>query len=95
MRGMLKNVTLYFYVRYGASYRDLDEIMAERGVSVDHATLNRWVVRYSPLIADEAKKRKPLLQHAATLSPPWFGSIAHSCAALTHVDLLIACQKPQ
>jgi putative transposase len=32
--------------------------MADRGVSVDHATLNRWVVRYSPLIADEAKKRK-------------------------------------
>ena len=32
--------------------------MAERGVSVDHATLNRWVVRYSPLMAEEAKKRK-------------------------------------
>ena len=32
--------------------------MAERGVSVDHATLNRWAVRYSPLIADEAKNRK-------------------------------------
>ena len=32
--------------------------MAERGVSVDHATLNRWVVRYSPRIAEEAKKRK-------------------------------------
>ena len=49
---------VFFYVRYGVSYRDLEEIMAERGVSVDHATLNRWVVRYSPLIADEAKKRK-------------------------------------
>ena len=32
--------------------------MAEQGVSVDHATLNRWIVRYSPLIAEEAKKRK-------------------------------------
>tara|TARA_B110000090_G_C13006944_1_gene302637 strand:- start:199 stop:333 length:135 start_codon:yes stop_codon:yes gene_type:complete len=32
--------------------------MVERGVSVGHATLNRWVVRYSPLIADEAHKRK-------------------------------------
>ncbi len=32
--------------------------MAERGVSVDHATLNRWVVRYSPRISEEAKKRK-------------------------------------
>lgn len=48
----------FFYVRYGVSYRDLEEIMAERGVSVDHATLNRWVVRYSPLIADEAIRRQ-------------------------------------
>ena len=50
--------SVFFYVRYGVSYRDLEEIMAERGVSVDHATLNRWVVRYSPRIAEEAKKRK-------------------------------------
>ena len=49
---------VYFYVRYGVSFRDLEEIMAERGVSVDHATLNRWVVKYSPLAAREAQKRK-------------------------------------
>jgi putative transposase len=35
---------VFFYLRYGVSYRDLEEIMAERGVKVDHATLNRWVV---------------------------------------------------
>lgn len=32
--------------------------MAERGVEVDHATLNRWVVKFSPLIACEAQRRK-------------------------------------
>jgi len=56
-----KNVVLYavfFYVRYGVSYRDLEEIMAERGVQVDHATLNRWVVKFSPLIAAKAQVRK-------------------------------------
>lgn len=37
---------VYFYLRYTMSYRDLEEIMAERGVRVDHATLNRWVVKY-------------------------------------------------
>jgi putative transposase len=42
---------VFFYVRYAVSYRDLEEILAERGVAVDHATLNRWVVKYSPLIA--------------------------------------------
>lgn len=45
---------VFFYVRYAVSYRDLEEIMAERGVAVDHATLNRWVVKFSPLIAANA-----------------------------------------
>ena len=40
------------------SYRDLEEIMAERGVRVDHATLNRWVTKYSPLVAEQARRRK-------------------------------------
>ena len=56
-----KSVILYavfFYVRYGVSYRDLEEIMAERGVEIDHATLNRWVVKFSPLIAANAQARK-------------------------------------
>lgn len=48
----------FFYVRYPVSYRDLQEILAERGVCVDHATLNRWVIRYSPLIAAQAQLRK-------------------------------------
>ncbi|TXL13035.1 IS6 family transposase, partial [Methylococcaceae bacterium HT4] len=49
---------VFFYVRYGVSYRDLEEIMEERGVEVDHATLNRWVIRYSPAIAVKAKSQK-------------------------------------
>ena len=56
-----KDVILYavfFYVRYAVSYRDLEEIMAERGVEVDHATLNRWVVKYSPIIATQAQPQK-------------------------------------
>ena len=56
-----KNVILYavfFYVRYGVSYRDLEEIMAERGVEVDHASLNRWVIKYAPQIAEQAQARK-------------------------------------
>jgi putative transposase len=41
---------VYFYVRYGVSYRDLKEILAERGADVDHATLNPWVIKFSPMI---------------------------------------------
>ena len=55
-----KSVILYavfFYVHYSVSYRDFQEIMAERGVEIDHATLNRWVVKYSPQFATQAQKR--------------------------------------
>ena len=37
---------VFFYVRYAVSYRALQEILLERGIDVDHTTLNRWVVKY-------------------------------------------------
>ncbi|WP_400767152.1 IS6 family transposase [Methylosinus sporium] len=37
-----------WYVAYSISYRQLEEMMEERGVEVDHSTLNRWVVKYMP-----------------------------------------------
>src|SRR6266567_3867286 len=37
-----------WYLRYSLSYRDLEEIMVERGLSVDHTTIYRWVQRYAP-----------------------------------------------
>jgi len=37
-----------WYVAYPLSYRQLEEMMQERGVSVDHSTLNRWVIKYAP-----------------------------------------------
>ncbi len=49
---------VFFYVRYAVSYRDFEEILAERGVTVDQATLNRWVVKFAPQIAAEAQARK-------------------------------------
>ena len=49
---------VFFYVRYAVSYHDLEEIMKERGVDADHATLHRWVIEYGPLLAEEAQKRK-------------------------------------
>lgn len=40
----------WWYCRYGVSYRDLEEMLGERGVSVDHSTIYRWVQRYAPEI---------------------------------------------
>src|SRR5215471_5460401 len=37
-----------WYCRYGVSYRDLEQMMGERGVSVDHSTIYRWVQKYAP-----------------------------------------------
>jgi len=37
-----------WYLRYALSYRDLEEMMAERGLSVDHTTIFRWVQQYAP-----------------------------------------------
>jgi len=41
-----------WYLRYGLSYRDLEELLAERGIEVDQVTLYRWVGRFTPLLID-------------------------------------------
>src|SRR4051794_9737536 len=44
-----------WYLRFGLSYRDLEELLAERGIEVDHVTLYRWVQRFTPLLVDAAR----------------------------------------
>ena len=44
-----------WYLRFGLSYRDVEELLAERGVEVDHVTVYRWVLRFTPLLADAAR----------------------------------------
>jgi len=49
-----------WYLRYPLSYRDIEELFLERGVVVDHSTLNRWVLAYAPLIGKRLRQfRKP------------------------------------
>ena len=47
-----------WYVAYALSYRNIEEMMAERGIYVDHATLNRWVLHYAPLLEQKARTYK-------------------------------------
>ena len=47
-----------WYVAYPLSYRHVEELMEERGVPVDHATVQRWVVKYSPLLEEAFHRRK-------------------------------------
>lgn len=44
-----------WYCKYGISYRDLEEMMKERGVDVDHTTLYRWVQTYAPELQKRLK----------------------------------------
>jgi transposase-like protein len=44
-----------WFLRYGLSYRDLEELLADRGIEVDHVTLYRWVQRFTPLLIDAAR----------------------------------------
>src|SRR5271157_451635 len=44
-----------WYVRYSLSYRDLEEMMLERGLHVDHTTIYRWVQRYAPELEKRCK----------------------------------------
>src|SRR5918994_176280 len=47
-----------WYLAYNLSLRNLEEMMAEQGISVDHATVHRWVVRYSPELLERFNRRK-------------------------------------
>ena len=48
-------VAVRWYLRFGLSYRDVEELLAERGVEVDHVTIYRWVLRFTPLLAEAAR----------------------------------------
>ena len=49
---------VYFKSRFSLSYRDIEELFRIRGVQVDHATLQRWVFKFSPMIERNAHRRK-------------------------------------
>ena len=44
-----------WYLRHGLSYRDVEELLAERGIEVDHLTRFRWVQRFTPVLIDAAR----------------------------------------
>jgi transposase, IS6 family len=48
-------VAVRWYLRYGLSYRDVEELLVERGIEVDHVSVYRWVQRFTPLLIDAAR----------------------------------------
>src|SRR3954447_18816977 len=52
---------VYFKLRFSLSYRDVEELLSIRGVRVDHATIQRWVYKFTPLIEKTFIKRKKVV----------------------------------
>ena len=50
-------MSMRWYLSYALSYRHVEELLLERGVSIDHSTLQRWVVRYSAELENEFRRR--------------------------------------
>jgi putative transposase len=51
-------VCIRWYAAYPLSYRQLEEMMQERGVQVDHSSINRWAIRFLPLLEKVFRKHK-------------------------------------
>ena len=49
------SVAVRWYLRYGLPYRDVEDLLAERGVTVDHVTVYRWVQRFTPEFVEAAR----------------------------------------
>jgi hypothetical protein len=57
-----------WYLRFGLSYRDVEELLTERGIQVDHVTVYRWVRRFTPLLAEASTVASG--DHSNRRSPP-------------------------
>ena len=59
----LKDIILMavrWYLAYALSYRDIEELLLERGLKIDHSTMNRWVLKYSSQLANSFKVKKKI-----------------------------------
>jgi putative transposase len=50
---------VWLYLRFTLSYRDVEELLAERGLDVSYETVRRWVLKFGPLIARKLRQRRP------------------------------------
>jgi putative transposase len=50
---------VWLYVRFTLSYRDVEDLLAERGRDVSYETVRRWVLKFGPLFARELRRRRP------------------------------------
>jgi putative transposase len=57
-------MSIRWYLAYALSYRNIEELLLERGLNIDHSTINRWVVEYSPQLLSKFKNRKKIVTNS-------------------------------
>src|ERR1700686_5311843 len=50
---------IWLYLRFTLSYRDVEDLLAERGLDVSYETVRRWVLKFGPMIARNLRRRRP------------------------------------
>ena len=50
---------VWLYLRFTLNYRDIEDLLAERGLDISYETVRRWVAKFGPLFAREPRKRRP------------------------------------
>ncbi len=50
---------IWLYLRFTLSFRDVEDLLAERGIMVSYQTVRRWVNHFGPMVAADLRKRRP------------------------------------
>src|SRR5215471_21768070 len=75
---------IWLYIRFTLSYRDVEELLAERGLDLSYETIRRWVLKFGPLLARRLRQRRQALyvsisdaQRAPLPNAHWAGTVYH------------------
>jgi putative transposase len=70
---------VWLYVRFTLSYRDVEDLLGERGVDLSYETIRRWVLKFGPAFAQRLRRARPRRVPVGTSTRWWFGSVASRC----------------
>src|SRR5260370_7073574 len=77
----------WLYLRFTLSYRDVEELLAERGLDISYETVRRWVLKFCPAIARRLRRRRPRPSdrwHLDEMVVRTAGARTYLCRALDH-----------
>jgi len=87
-----------WHLRFALSHRDVEELLTERGVQVDHVTIYRWVQRFTPLLAEATRPCRHAVGNRWQVDEPtpgWLANGATSTGRSTSSARSSTCSSPQ